>query len=331
LPGIGADRSRAPSIGGRQAITFAAQEHTSALSRRAERRRGGARLSSYSHWLALAPSIALLAVFIYGFIGWTAYISLSASRMTPDLTFVGLRNYQKLWRLDPWMVASENAVIFTALYVALGMAVGLGLAILLDQRVRFEGVFRTLFLYPAALSLVVTGVVWKWMLNPGTGVESFVRNLGFSRFKFDWIIDSQMAIYALVIAGVWQVAGFAMALFLAAMRGVDDEVLRAARLDGASALAVYRHIVLPAIGPTFVTVAVLLTAFALKTFDLVVAMTAGGPGYASVMPATFMFDMAFWRNQLGVSAASAITLLVFSLAVISPYLFSRTGRVGDRS
>ena len=305
-------------------------EQTSALQRCAARRRAGG-LERYSHWIALTPSLALLAVFIYGFIGWTAYISVSASRMTPDLTFVGLRNYQKLWRLDPWTVASENAVIFTALYVSLGMAVGLGLAILLDQRVRFEGVFRTLFLYPAALSLVVTGVVWKWMLNPGTGLESFVRNLGFASFKFDWIIESRMAIYALIVAAVWQVAGFAMALFLAALRGVDEEVLKAARLDGASTFAAYRHIVLPAIRPTFVTVAVLLTAFALKTFDLVVAMTASGPGYSSAMPATFMFDMAFWRNQLGVSAASAITLLAFSLAVISPYLFSRTGRVGERS
>jgi glucose/mannose transport system permease protein len=289
------------------------------------RRFGGA------HWLAMSPSLGLLLVFIYGFIGWTVYISVSASKMVPDMTFVGLRNYEKLWRIDPWIVATHNAVIFTVLYVGVGIGVGLGLAILLDQRIRGEGFFRTVFLYPAALSLVVTGIVWKWLLNPGTGIESFVRSLGFDSFSFGWIIDAHFVIYTLVIAGVWQVAGFAMALFLAALRSVDDEILRAARLDGASAWGAYLHIVIPSIKSTFVTVSVLLAAFALKTFDLVVAMTAGGPGYSSSMPANFMFDMAFWRNQLGVSAASAITLLAFSLVLVSPYVFFRVGGVGRQS
>ena len=249
--------------------------------------------------------------------------------MVPNLQFVGWSNYQKLWRLDPWIVASENAVIFTLLYVIIGAGAGLGLAILLNQRVRFEALFRTVFLYPASLSLVVTGVVWRWLLNPGIGIESFVRGLGLHDFRFDWIINSQMAIYAIVIAGVWQISGFTMAIFLAALRGVDEEILRAARLDGASAWALYVYIILPSIKSSFVTVTVLLAAFALKTFDLVVAMTAGGPGYASTMPATFMFDMAFWRNQLGISAASAITLLIFSIAVVSPYVFFRVGQVDE--
>jgi len=274
----------------------------------------------------MSPSLGLLLIFTYGFIGWTAYISLSASRMVPDLTYVGLVNYAKLWRLNTWTVAVTNMVTFTVLYVLAGMAVGLMLAMLLDRRIRSEGVFRTIFLYPAALSLVVTGVVWKWLFNPGTGIESFVRSLGFDSFRFGWIIDSRMVIYTLVIAGVWQVAGFAMALFLAALRGVDDEILRAAKLDGAGLLRTYLHIVLPSIKPAFITVFVLLTAFALKTFDLVIAMTAEGPGYASSMPATFMYNMAFWRNQLGISAASAITLLLFSALLVSPYIFTRAGR-----
>ena len=281
------------------------------------------------HWVALSPSLGLLAIFIYGFIGWTAYISFSASKMVPDLEFVGWRNYEKLWRMDPWIVASENAVIFTLLYVIIGAGVGLGLAILLNRHLRLEGLFRTIFLYPAALSLVVTGVVWKWLLNPGSGIESFVRGLGIHDFRFDWIINSQMAIYAIVIAGVWQISGFTMAIFLAALRGIDEEILRAARLDGASGWPLYGHVILPAIKSSFVTVIVLLAAFALKTFDLVVAMTAAGPGYSSAMPATFMFDMAFWRNQLGISAASAITLLIFSVLVVSPYVFFRVGQVDD--
>lgn len=278
-----------------------------------------------SAWLALSPSLGLILVFVYGFIGWTAYISMSASRMTPDYAFVGLSNYWRLWRIDPWNVAVRNLLIFSVLYVGIGMLVGLLLAILVDQRVRAEGLFRTIFLYPAAVSLVVTGVVWKWVLNPGTGIESFVRSLGFEQFEFAWIINEKTVIYAIVIAAVWQVAGFSMALFLAGLRAVDQEIVKAARLDGGSSWRIYYHIILPTMRWTFLTVFVLLMAFALKTFDLVVAMTAEGPGYSSTFPANFMYDMAFWRNQLGISAASAITLLAFALVLISPYVLIRGG------
>lgn len=270
--------------------------------------------------VAVGPSFAITLLFIYGFIGWTAYISFSASKMTPNAKLVGLANYHKLWQFDSWIVSVSNLFIFTVLYVGIAMAVGLGLAILLDQRVRAEGFFRTIFLYPAALSLVVTGVVWKWLLNPGTGIEALAHDVGLAGFKFDWIINESTVLYAVVIAAVWQVAGFSMAIFLSGLRGVNDEVIKAARLDGASTLRLYWHVIIPAIRSSFVTVFVLLTAFALKTFDLVVAMTAEGPGYASSFPATFMYEMSFARNQLGVGAASAMALLVFSLILVSPYV-----------
>ena len=270
--------------------------------------------------VAISPSLGITLLFIYGFIGWTAYISFSASKMTPTAKLVGLANYHKLWLFDTWVVAVQNLFIFTILYVGIGMAVGLGLAILIDQRVRAEGFFRTIFLYPAALSLVVTGVVWKWLLNPGTGVEALAHDIGLAGFKFDWVINESTVLYAVVIAAVWQVAGFSMAIFLSGLRGVNDEIVKAARLDGASTLSLYWHVIIPAIRSSFVTVFVLLTAFALKTFDLVVAMTAEGPGHASTFPATFMYEMSFARNQLGVGAASAMALLVFSLVLVSPYV-----------
>lgn len=275
-----------------------------------------------THWFALAPSLIALGAFIYGFIVWTALISFSASRMLPDMTYVGLANYVKLWKLSIWQLATWNLVVFTFFYVLVAMALGLLMAILVDQRIRGEAFFRTLYLYPAALSFVVTGIVWKWLLNPGIGIENFLQLASFEGARFDWIMHQDTVIFAVVLAGVWQISGFAMALFLAGLRSVDGEMIKAARLDGAPTWRIYVSIILPTMKSTFVSVFVLLVAFAVKTYDLVVAMTAGGPGYASMMPTNFMYDMAFQRNQLGVSAASAIMILLFALVVVGPYLVS---------
>ncbi|KFC68194.1 ABC transporter, permease protein [Devosia sp. LC5] len=271
-------------------------------------------------WFAVAPSLAALLVFVYGFALWTAYISLSASKMIPDFTFVGLRNYQRLWGEDRWTVAATNLVTFTVLYVGVTLAVGLLIAILLDQKVRLETPLRTIFLYPAAVSLVVTGISWKWLLNPGTGIEAFVRSLGWDNFVFDWIIQQHTVIFAVVIAAVWQQAGFVAVLLLAALRGVDGEMVKAARLDGAGPVRTYWSVIIPAIRPAFISAFVLLVAFALKTFDLVVAMTAQGPGYASALPSTFVYDMAFQRNQLGIASAGAVSILLFAAVIVLPYV-----------
>ncbi len=269
---------------------------------------------------AMTPSFITLGVFVYGFIVWTILVSMSASKMVPDFTWVGLENYWKLWRFGPWRVAVGNFLVFSVLYVAIGLALGLFLAILIDQRIRAESLWRTVFLYPIALSFVVTGVVWRWIMNPTIGVERFVRDLGFSSFEFAWISDERLVVYTLVIAGLWQVAGFVMVLFLSALRGVDSEIIKAASLDGARPWRIYMSIIVPSIWPVFLSAGAILVGMALKTFDLVIVMTQRGPGSASEFPATFMYDMAFRRNQLGIGSASAVMILLAALIIVLPAL-----------
>jgi glucose/mannose transport system permease protein len=202
------------------------------------------------------------------------------------------------------------------------MALGLLLAILLDQRIRQEGTLRAIYLYPLALSFIVTGTAWKWILNPGLGIERLVHALGFPGFTFDWLVNSRYAIYTVVIAGVWQSSGYVMALFLAGLRSVDDEILKAAAIDGAGPVRTYLTIVLPIVRPMFLSSFVILAHLAIKSFDLVVALTGGGPGYATDMPATFMYAFAFQRSELGTAAASSVMMLVTVIAIIVPYLYS---------
>lgn len=272
--------------------------------------------------IVVAPSAVILMVIVYGFILWTIYISFSASRMTPDYGFVGLEQYVRLWSMPRWYTAISNMLIFGGLFIGIALVVGLMLAIFLDQRIRIEGAIRTIYLYPMALSFIVTGTAWKWILNPGLGVERFMHELGFNNFTFDWIINRDMAVYTLVIAAVWQSSGFVMALFLAGLRNVDQEIVKAAYLDGASLPRIYAGIIIPSLKPVFMSAVVILTHLAIKSFDLVVAMTAGGPGTSSDLPATFMFSMIFQRNQLGVGAASAVMMLATIVALIVPYLYS---------
>ena len=202
------------------------------------------------------------------------------------------------------------------------MVIGILLAILLDQRIRVEGAIRAIYLYPMALSFIVTGTAWKWILNPTLGIERFVQGLGFPGFSFDWLIDPHMAIYTVVIAGVWQSSGYVMALFLAGLRSVDDEIIRAAAIDGAGPIRTYASIILPVIRPVFLSSIIILSHLAIKSFDLVVALTGGGPGYATDMPATFMYAFAFQRSELGTAAASAVMMLMTVMAIIVPYLYS---------
>jgi glucose/mannose transport system permease protein len=192
----------------------------------------------------------------------------------------------------------------------------------LDQKIRAEGFLRTIFLYPMALSFIVTGTAWKWILNPGLGIESIAHRLGFAGFSFDWLVNPERSIYTVVIAAVWQSSGFVMALMLAGLRGVDADIMRAAQVDGASLPVIYRRIVLPALRPVFLSTFIILAHISIKTFDLVIALTGGGPGYSSDMPATFMYTQTFQRNQLGVGAASAVMMLMGVTAVIVPYLYS---------
>jgi len=272
--------------------------------------------------IVLAPSFAVVVVFVYGFIAWTAYISFTKSKLLPRYQFEGLLQYRKLWEMDRWYVALDNLFVFSALFILFCMAIGLLLAILLDQRIRIEGALRTIYLYPMALSFIVTGTAWKWILNPGLGIEKAVRELGFENFEFNWLVDPEFAIYTIVIAGVWQSSGFVMAIFLAGLRSIDDEIIKAAYMDGANLPRIYFRIIIPSMRATFLSAFIVLAHLAIKSFDLIVVLTRGGPGYATDMPATFMYAMAFSRGRIGLAAASATIMIITVMAIIIPYLYS---------
>jgi len=272
--------------------------------------------------LVIAPSFVLSLLFIYGLMAWNGVLSLSASRMLPNYEFAGLAQYEALFESERWWVALRNLGIFGGLFVGGGMALGLLLAILLDQKIRLEGLLRTIYLYPMALSFIVTGTAWKWILNPGLGLEHLVQEWGFTDFSFGWLVDPDMAIYCVVIAGIWQSAGFVMALFLAGLRGIDDSIIKAAQVDGASLPRIYWRIIIPSLRPVFFSTLMVVSHLAIKSFDLVMALTAGGPGYATDLPATFMYTMAFSRGQIGLGAASATIMLATVAAIVVPYLYS---------
>ncbi|MCH7342959.1 sugar ABC transporter permease [Pelomonas sp. CA6] len=272
--------------------------------------------------LVVAPSFVLSLLFIYGLMAWNGYLSVSASRLLPNYEFVGLAQYEILFESERWWVALRNLAVFGALFIGGAMGLGLLMAVLLDQKVRAEGVLRTIYLYPMALSFIVTGTAWKWMLNPGTGVEQLLRDWGFADASFDWLVDPDMALYCIVIAGVWQSAGFVMALFLAGLRGIDDSILKAAQVDGASLPRIYWRILIPSLRPVFFSTLLVVSHLAIKSFDLVMALTGGGPGYATDLPATYMYAMAFSRGQIGLGAASSMVMLATVAAIVVPYLYS---------
>jgi glucose/mannose transport system permease protein len=289
-----------------------------------------ARLQLLLPKLVLAPSFAALLLFVYGFILFTTYLSFTNSKILPSFDLVGVENYVKLFQLPNWSIALQNLAIFGSLYIVLCTAMGLLLAILLDQKIRAEGVLRPIYLYPMALSFIVTGTAWKWFLDPGIGLEQVVRGWGWESFTFGWIKDRDMAIYCVVIAAVWQSTGFVMAMFLAGLRGIDNEIIRAAQIDGASAPKLYRRIIIPQLRPAFLSAFVVLAHMAIKSYDLVIALTGGGPGRATELPATFMYSYTFTRNQMGVGAASAVIMLMMIASIIIPYLYAelRGGRHG---
>lgn len=281
--------------------------------------------AAHAPWLprlVVAPSFIVSLLFIYGLMAWNGWLSLSASRLLPSYEFAGLQQYAALFESERWWLAMRNLAVFGSLFVGGAMALGLLMAILLDQKIRAEGLLRSIYLYPMALSFIVTGTAWKWMLNPGTGLESVLRGWGFEGAVFDWLIDPDRAIYCVAIAGVWQSAGFVMALFLAGLRGIDDSIIKAAQVDGASLPRIYWRIVIPTLRPVFFSTLLVVSHLAIKSFDLVMALTAGGPGYATDLPATFMYTMAFSRGQIGLGAASAMVMLATVAAIVVPYLYS---------
>ncbi|MEW9899835.1 sugar ABC transporter permease [Chitinivorax sp. PXF-14] len=284
-----------------------------------------ANYGGFERWLpklVLAPAFALTLVFVYGFIIWNGYLSFTPSRILPNYEWAGLIQYERLFDNERWWVAVKNLGIFGGLFMGISMALGLFLAILLDQKIRMEGALRTIYLYPMAMSFIVTGTAWKWILNPGLGLEHLMHQWGFEQFTFDWLVNPEMSIYTVVIAGVWQSSGFVMALFLAGLRGIDDSIIKAAQVDGASLPKIYWRIIIPCLRPVFFSTLMILAHLAIKSFDLVMALTNGGPGFASDVPATFMYAMAFTRGQIGMGAASAMMMLATIAALVVPYLYS---------
>ena len=280
--------------------------------------------------VVLAPAVGLISWFVYGFVLWTFYISFTNSKILPRYELWGVGNYGKLWASHKWLVAVENLFIFTALFLIFCTVIGIILAIFLDQKIRAEGVLRTIYLYPMALSFIVTGTAWKWILNPSLGIEKFAQDIGFETFTFDWLVTPGMSIYTIVIAGVWQSSGFIMAIFLAGLRSVDDEIIKAAKIDGAGIVSVYTKIILPMMRPVFMSALVILVHLAIKSYDLVIALTAGGPGISSDMPAVFMTQMAFHRSEIGLASASAIMMFLTVSAIVVPYLYSELKREDER-
>ena len=272
--------------------------------------------------LVVAPTFVAALIFIYGFMLWNAWLSFSSSRMLPKYDWAGTIQYEKLFANDRWWVAAENLLVFGGLFIVICLVLGLTLAIFLDQKIRAEGAIRTIYLYPMALSFIVTGTAWKWILNPDLGIQRMVREMGFENFTFDWLVNTDMAIYTVVIAGVWQSSGFVMALCLAGLRGVDENIVKAARVDGATMPLIYRKIIIPGLGPVFFSALIVLTHIAIKSFDLIIALTGGGPGFATDVPATFMYTYAFTRGQIGLGSAASMMMLMAVIAIIVPYLYS---------
>ena len=276
--------------------------------------------------IVIAPSFAVILWFVYGFVLWTFYVSLTKSKMLPRYDFWGIDQHFRLWSNPRWYIAVENLLIFTVLFVFICLLIGILLSILLDQKIRAEGFLRTIYLYPMALSFIVTGTAWKWMLNPSMGIEKLFTDWGFTDFTFDWLVNREMSIYTIVIAAVWQSSGFVMALFLAGLRSIDDEIVKAAKIDGASIYSIYVTIILPMMRPVFMSSIVILLHISIKSYDLVIALTGGGPGISSDMPAVFMTAMAFHRSEIGLASASAVMMFLTILAIIVPYLYSELRR-----
>ena len=290
-----------------------------------------------SNWLekhlpkiVLGPSFLAIILFVYGFIAWTAWISFTKSRLMPKYDIVGFIQYDRLFDSPRWDVAIDNLFVFGFLFILISMFLGLLIAIFLDQKIRIEGALRTIYLYPMALSLIVTGTAWKWILNPGLGLEAVVKSWGFTNFTFDWVINPDFAIYTVVIAGVWQASGFVMALFLAGLRSVDQEIIKAAQVDGVPTFKIYSAIIIPSMAPIFLSAFIVLAHLAIKSFDLVIALTGGGPGYATDLPATYMYTMAFSRGDIGQAASSAIIMMLVVFAVVVPYLYSELRNKNDQ-
>ena len=268
--------------------------------------------------------LTALVIFV-GCSVWTIVYSFTGSKLLPKTKWVGLDQYERLWGESRWIISIENLAIYGVCSLILSMIIGFVLAALLDRKIRFEDAFRTIFLYPFALSFIVTGLVWQWILNPEFGVQNLVRQLGWSTFTFDPLYNADIVIFGILIAGLWQGTGLIMCIMLAGMRGIDDDIWKAARVDGISSWKTYVFVVIPMMRPVFITALVLITSGIVKVYDLVVAQTSGGPGIASEVPAKYVYDKMFLSQNLGQGFAASTMMLLAVVIILIPWAYLEFG------
>jgi len=282
-------------------------------------------------WSRVAPQVALMpavAVTLTAFAGavlWTIYLSFTNSKRFPDYAMTGMKQYFRLFNDELWIRSLQNMLILGVGSLA-SIVLGFILAALIDREVRGEGIFRTVFLYPLAVSLIVIGIVWRWLFNPSVGVESFFHSIGWNWVHFNWLASPQTVMYGIVLASVWQSTGFFMALMLAGLKGINPEIWRAAKLDGVSFWRLYFEIIIPMMKLTFVTCVILLSIGVVKAYDIVVAMTNGGPGGSSFVPAYFAINAYWLKENLGYASAAATMMLLFTVVLFLPFLLSAVVR-----
>lgn len=278
------------------------------------------RWSRWSPQLALVPAVAVTAVAFVGAIGWTITLSLTRSRRLPEYEIdwsEPFRQYTRLFADDAWAISLKNLIIL-GLGSALAIVFGFILAAMMDKEKRGESIFRTVFLYPLAVSLIVTGTAWRWLFNPEFGVEHALHSIGLTWVNFSWLATGETAMYGVILASVWQSSGFYMALMLAGLKSINSEIWSAARLDGVSLFRLYTEIIIPMMKFTFVTCAILLSLGVIKAYDVIVAMTNGGPGQSTYVPAYFTIQALSAKGNLGFASAAAVMMLVITAVIFLP-------------
>ncbi|MGA0401407.1 MAG: carbohydrate ABC transporter permease [bacterium] len=275
--------------------------------------------------IAAIPMILTATVVFLGGTAWTVFYSFTGSKLLPKLKWVGVSQYERLWNTKRWIVSIENLAIYGICMLILSFVIGFLLAALMDQKIRFENTFRTIILYPFALSFIVTGLVWQWVLNPEFGIQGIVRDFGWESFAFDPLYNPDIAIFGVMLAALWQGSGLVMVLMLAGLRGIDQEIWKAAKIDGIPAWKTYLLIVIPMMRPVFITALVLITSGIIRVYDLVVAQTSGGPGLATEMPAKYVYDYMFRAQNLGQAFAASTMMLIAVLTVVIPWAYMEFG------
>lgn len=275
--------------------------------------------------IAAIPMILTAMVVFLGGTIWTITYSFTSSKLLPKTKFVGLDQYERLWGTHRWIVSIENLFFYGLCSLVFSLVIGFVLAALMDQKIRFENTFRTIILYPFALSFIVTGLIWQWLLNPEFGIQSVMRSIGWESFNFDPLYNADIVIYGVLIAGLWQGTGLIMVLMLAGLRGIDQEIWKASRVDGIPAWKTYLFIVIPMMRPVFITTLVIIASGIVRVYDLVVAQTSGGPGVASEVPAKYVYDYMFQGQNLGQGFAASTMMLLAVAVVLIPWAYLEFG------